>query len=118
MTAVTEHAPMRSEGGPAASERGLYQFLETMPVGVFIGLPGGQPYFANKEAERLLGRGVLPVATGDQLPELYQVYVAGTLDLYDADHMPLARALRGETPHADDLEVHWPDGTVLPLEVW
>ena len=39
------------------SEKRLFRFLDAMPVGVFVATPGGQPYYANHEAERLLGRG-------------------------------------------------------------
>ena len=42
------------------SEHRLFQFLEAMPVAVFITSQDGRPYFANGEAERVLGRGVAP----------------------------------------------------------
>ena len=55
-------AARRAEAETAAreSEHRLFQFLEVMPVGVFIASPGGQPYYASAEGERLLGRGVAP----------------------------------------------------------
>jgi len=52
------------------------------------------------------------------MSEAYQVYVAGTDDLYPSEHLPVVRALAGETLHADDLDVHLPDETIVPVEVW
>src|SRR5207244_9578047 len=104
--------------GSAASERRLFQFLDAMPVGVFIGLPGGRPYYANDEAVRILGRGVHPSAVTSELATTYQAYLVGTDDLYPAERMPMVRALAGETAHCDDMEIRRPDGTIVPLEVW
>jgi signal transduction histidine kinase len=117
MTATNEQTANLPLNGIAAIHE-LSQFLEGVPVGVFIALPGGRPYYANKESARLLGRGVLPSETGDTLAEAYQVYVAGTDDHYPGERLPVVRALAGETLHADDLDIHAPDGTTVPVEVW
>ncbi len=101
----------------AESRRRLEQFLDAMPIGVFVATPEGRPHYANREADRLLGRGVVPGAGPGQLAEVYQAYVAGTDDLYPAERMPLLQALAGTTSHVDDMEIHGEDGTV-PVEVW
>ncbi len=48
-------------------EQRLFQFLDVMPVAVFITLPGGEPYYANEEFERVLGRGVVADVGAAQL---------------------------------------------------
>jgi two-component system sensor histidine kinase ChiS len=40
------------------SERRLTQFLEAVPVGVFVTDANGHPYYANQKAQQLLGQGV------------------------------------------------------------
>jgi PAS domain S-box-containing protein len=110
-------AELRLSESHEDSRRRLEQFLEAMPIGVFVARSNGEPYYANREAERLLGRGIVPGVAADQLAETYEAYVAGTDDRYPAASMPLVRALQGETSHADDMEIHRPGGTI-PVEVW
>ena len=98
-------------------EKRLFQFLGAIPAGVFIASPGGRPYYANRESERVLGRGVTDTS-GSRLAETYGVFVAGTDRLYPAESMPIVCALRGESSHLDDQEIHQPDGTVIPIEIW
>ena len=100
------------------SEHRLFQFLDAMPAAVFVASPGGQPYYANRESERLLGRGVVPDTSGSMLAETYGVFLAGTDRLYPAESMPIVRAFRGQSSHLDDQEIHQPDGTVVPIEIW
>jgi len=100
------------------SEHRLFQFLDVMPVGVFIASAGGQPYYISDEGERLLGRGVLPGIGGDDLAESYGIFQAGTDRPYLTRNLPIVRALRGLRTHVDDLEIHRPDGSVTPTEVW
>ena len=107
-----------AERAAREQERRLFQFLDIMPVAVFVASPGGQPYYANEEAVRLLGRGVVPGVGTDQLAETYNAFLAGTDQLYPAEQMALVRAALGEPSHLDDMEIHKPDGTVIPLEVW
>jgi PAS domain S-box-containing protein len=89
-----------------------------MPVGVFIASPGGRPYYISDEGERLLGRGVVPGIGGDDLAESYGIFQAGTDRPYLTRNLPLVRALRGLRTHVDDMEIHKPDGSVTPTEVW
>ena len=53
--AVTE-----AERAARESEHRLFQFLDAMPVAVFIASPGGQPYYANDEADTRAGPGRRP----------------------------------------------------------
>jgi len=99
------------------SRRRLERFLDAMPVGVFVVGPDGHPHYANREAERLLGTGIVPGAGPDDLADAYHAYVAGTDDLYPTEELPVVRALHGETSHVDDIEIRRSDATV-PIEVW
>ena len=89
-----------------------------MPVAVFISSPGGQPYYANDEATRVLGRGVAPRVGSGELAETYGVFLAGTDQLCPAERVPVVRALHGQPSHEDGLEIRKPDGAVIPIEVW
>jgi PAS domain S-box-containing protein len=117
--AVAESA--RQAGAELAareSEQRLFQFLDFMPVAVFIALPGGQPYYANDEAERVLGRGVVPGVGGAELAETYHVFQSGTDRPYPIQQLAINRAAQGTTSHTDDMEIRKPDSAVIPLEVW
>jgi signal transduction histidine kinase len=113
-------AARRSEAERAAreGEARLFQFLDVMPVGVFIASPGGRPYYASEEGERLQGRGVAPGIGADELVEAYGVFQAGTDRPYPTGNLPIIQALGGRRVHVEDVEIHKPDGSVTPLEVW
>ncbi len=111
----------RRSGAELAAREGeqrLFQFLDALPVAVFIASPDGQPYYANGEAERVLGRGVVPGVGGAELAEVYHVFASGTDRAYPVERLAINRAARGLSSHDDDLEIHRPDGLVIPLEVW
>lgn len=117
---VAVAATRRSEAELAAreGEQRLFQFLDALPVAVFIASPDGQPYYANGEAERVLGRGVVPGVGGAELAEVYHVFASGTDRAYPVERLAINRAARGLSSHDDDLEIHRTDGVVIPLEVW
>ncbi|MGA7952728.1 MAG: AAA family ATPase, partial [Gloeobacterales cyanobacterium] len=98
------------------NERRLNQFLEAMPVGVFVTNAKGQPYYANQTAQQILGKGIVTEATAAQLTETYQAYLAGTEQLYPAEKQPIVRALNSERTTINDLEIHQAD-KIVPLEV-
>jgi PAS domain S-box-containing protein len=117
--AVAEAAKLSgAELAARESERRLFRFLNTLPLGVHIALPGGRPYYASDEGKRLLGRAVAAHVGADQLAEAYGVDQAGTGRPYPTEALPSVRALLGHPSHVDDLEVHRPDGSVIPIEVW
>src|ERR671932_1979577 len=78
------------------SEKRLAQFLEAVPVGIFVVDASGKTYYTNQTAQQLLGRGIAPEATAEQLPEVYQACIAGTQQRYPTEKQPIVRALRGE----------------------
>ncbi|MEW6493830.1 MAG: AAA family ATPase [Cyanobacteriota bacterium] len=98
------------------SQRQLTQFLEAMPVAVSVYDATGQVYYANQTSKQLLGIDSLPASTTEQLTQIYQVYQAGTEQLYPTEHLPIVRSLQGERVKAEDLEIRQADKTI-PLEV-
>ena len=99
------------------SENRLTQFLEAMPIGVGVLDANGQPYYINRKAKEIFGKGVVPDTSSEQLLEVYQVYQAGTNQKYPTDSFPIVRALKGESATADDAEVHQGD-KIIPLEIF
>lgn len=98
------------------SENRLNQFLEAIPVGVFISNAKGNPYYINQIAKQILGQGVLAEATGEKLAEIYHFYLVGTQQPYPSDRLPILRALQGENVSVDDLEIRRGEQKI-PLEV-
>ena len=105
----------RAEEALRESERRLAQFLEAVPVGVFVHDAEGQPHYANQMAQQILGRGIIKTTPMNQLQEVYQVYQTGTQKLYPHEEMPAIRALKGESVTVNDMEIHQQDKTI-PLE--
>jgi len=100
------------------NENRLFRFLDVLPVAMFVATPDGRPFYANAEAEHLLGRGVVPdVGTGDPA-ETYSAFVIGTDRLYPTEGLPIVRASLGESSHISDMEIRKPGGAVTPIEVW
>lgn len=95
----------------------LAQFLEAIPIGVAVLDSQGRPYYINRAGQQLLGQGVLPLNSVEDLSESYQVYIAGTDTLYPYENLPIVRALRGQNATADDMEIHRPDKKI-PIEAW
>jgi signal transduction histidine kinase/DNA-binding NarL/FixJ family response regulator/HAMP domain-containing protein len=89
-----------------ASESRLYQFLEAMPMGVFIVEADGKPYYINQIGKQILLSDLIPEAKIEDLVRLYQFYIAGTEQLYPSDRLPITKALQGETSSVDDIEIH------------
>ncbi len=101
-----------------AEEHRLFQYLEAVPLGIFVADKNAKPYYANQKAKELLGKGLLPNVPIEQQAEIYQLYRAGSQEVYPMDLLPLIKALKGEKVMNEDMEIHHPDGTVIPLQVW
>ncbi|BAZ70916.1 serine/threonine protein kinase and signal transduction histidine kinase with GAF and PAS/PAC sensor (plasmid) [Fischerella sp. NIES-4106] len=99
------------------SESQMAQFLEAIPVGIGIIDAAGRPYYFNQQGIDLLGKGVDPAATPEQLPEVYQLYVTGTNQIYPTERLPIIRALSGDRTTVDDIEIRQNNATI-PVEVW
>ncbi|MGC1395883.1 MAG: PAS domain S-box protein, partial [Coleofasciculaceae cyanobacterium] len=99
------------------SESKLKQILETIPVGVAVHDTTGQTIYINQSAKQLLGLETIPEAQTEQLAQAYQVYLAGTEQLYPPENLPVIRSLQGEKVQVDDLEISLPDRRV-PAEAY
>lgn len=113
----TTIARQRLEQTVRESERRLFQFLEAVPVGIFIVDSTGSPYYANQASKKILGKGISPGATPSEMVDIYKVFVAGTEKEYPVRRMPLTRAISGETSMIDDMEIHR-DGRIIPIQAW
>ncbi|OQW95334.1 MAG: hypothetical protein BWK79_02810 [Beggiatoa sp. IS2] len=98
-------------------EERLAQFLEAVPVGVFVVNKQGVPYYANQKSQRILGKGIIQSSNTMELPEIYQAYIAGTTQLYPSERQPIVQALQGKSTSVSDMEIHQPN-KIIPIEVW
>jgi PAS domain S-box-containing protein len=101
----------------AQNETILKGFLEAVQVGIGVLDATGRPYYVNQRGIELLGKGLDPAANPENLAEIYQVFLAGTDQIYPTERMPLVRALRGDRTRIDDLEIHQND-KIIPVEAW
>jgi PAS domain S-box-containing protein len=93
--------------------------LQILPIGVFmVEVPSGKPLVANEAAYNLLGRGILPDASKENLSHVYNAFKAGTSDPYPPEEMPIVLGMSGVTSHVDDMEVVRPDGSKTLLEIF
>jgi len=99
------------------SENRLAQFLEAIPVGVSVLDASGKFYYSNRVAIQLLGKGVIPQVASEQIPDVYQIYQAGTEQEYPFADLPIVRALKGESATAEDMEIHQ-GNKIIPIEAW
>jgi PAS domain S-box-containing protein len=100
-----------------ASESQMAQFLEAIPVGIGIIDAIGRPHYANQQGIQLLGKGVDPSVSPDQLSGAYQFYVTGTDQIYPTERLPIIRALSGERTTIDDIDIHQ-NNAIIPVEAW
>ena len=96
-----------------AKESKITQFLEAIPVGIAIVDATGCPYYANQCGNQLLGKETDTSIAPEQLSEAYQLYVAGTDQIYPAESLPAVRALRGERIRTEDIEIRRDHVTIL-----
>ena len=94
------------------SEQQLFQFLESMPVGVIVVDTAGKLYFSNDAAMRIAG----PILEGRpdiaEMSHRASAYFPGTQTPYPAERSPTVRALNGETS-VDQIEIVTPTGIRL-----
>ncbi|MBE7449958.1 MAG: sensor domain-containing diguanylate cyclase [Kofleriaceae bacterium] len=100
----------------AEQEQATFRLLEQVPVGIFVTTPDGAPYYVNRHAQALLGRGAERSVRLSDLSRTYQVFQAGTDEPYPTERTPIVRALAGERAEVTDLEIRRGDD-VIPLHV-
>jgi len=93
--------------------------IKNLPMGVFmVEAPSGKPLLANDTALKLLGRGILPDVTSQNLAEVYKAYKNDIEHPYPIDEMPIIRGMNGEYSQIDDMLVVRPDNTETELEIY
>jgi diguanylate cyclase (GGDEF)-like protein/PAS domain S-box-containing protein len=97
------------------NEDRLFQFLEAVPVAMYVVDGAGMPYYANAPAQELLGIGVSPEAPADPLARAHPLCVTGTDEPYPEERLPIVRALLGERSSVDDIEIRKP-GRAVPVQ--
>lgn len=97
----------------------LRSLVENIPLGVFmVEAPSGKPVFANEIACEILGRGILPDATKENLGQVYKaVRLPGGED-YPPEEMPILRGMQGNVSSVSDMAVLRPDGRSTTLEIF
>jgi signal transduction histidine kinase/CheY-like chemotaxis protein len=111
-------ARKRAEQQLEERKRLLDTLLANLPVGVYmVEAPSGKPLIANAKALELLGRGVLPDSSNENITEVYEAYKYGTNERYPVDEMPIVRGMYGEVTSVDDFLVIRPNGTSKLLEI-
>ncbi|MCC5647478.1 PAS domain S-box protein [Nostoc sp. CHAB 5824] len=96
-----------------AKESKITQFLEAIPVGIAIVDAAGRPYYTNQCGNQLTGKETDTSIAPEQISEAYQLYVAGTDQIYPAESLPTVRALRGERIRTEDIEIRRDNVTIL-----
>lgn len=108
---------LQSQRESQAMQYRMRQWVDNLPIGLFVVDLQGKPYYANRRSQEILGRGVASDTSADELAEVYQIYREGSDIPYPNDRLPVVRALAGETCSINDLEVHI-DGKRRQLQVW
>ena len=106
----------RAEVELSESESRLNQFLEAVPVGIFVLDANAEPYYANQMAQQILNKEFITKSISEQLSEIYKVVQLGTNQLYPLEQLPAMRALKGESVTVEDMEIRHAD-KIIPLEV-
>ncbi|MFN6516817.1 MAG: PAS domain S-box protein [Nostoc sp. CreGUA01] len=96
-----------------AKESKITQFLEAIPVGIGIVDATGCPYYTNQCGSQLIGKETDTSIAPEQISEAYQLYVAGTDQIYPAERLPIVRALKGERIRTEDIEIRRGHATIL-----
>ncbi|HEY9628418.1 MAG TPA: PAS domain S-box protein [Coleofasciculaceae cyanobacterium] len=98
------------------SEQKITQLLESLPIGVATLDASGRLTYMNPAGQEIFPQGVIPDASHTEFPEVYQIYLTGTQDLYPAEQLAVVRALKGEFLTNQLMEVLRQD-RVIPLEM-
>ena len=98
------------------SEKRLEKFLETLPVGVFVVDADGKPFYTNQTAQNIFSKGIIAAISPEKIPEVYQLYLAGTEKFYPYEQQPIFQALKGENARVDNMEIR-KGKKIIPVEV-
>ena len=94
------------------NEQRLKQSLEAVTAAVAVVDATGKFYYVNRAAVDLLGEGILS-GTYAQVVKAFDAYRYPSGTPYPPEEWPLTRALHGEASHVDEVEIRFPDRSVL-----
>ena len=115
----TEEMLQESEASLLKHNEMFSILLENLTQGVFmVEAPSGKPILANKAAKKILGRGIFPDASMNNLGEVYKAFKADTLLPYPPEEMPIVQGMLGITKYIDDMIIEQPDGLLVNLEIY
>ena len=97
------------------NESRVKQFLDAVPLGIFIAEPNGQPHYVNPIGEQLLGQGIV-ATNSENMRQAYGAYLAGTQEIYPADRDPMLNALQGKSVTVDDIEI-CSNNQTIPMQI-
>ncbi|MBF0288776.1 MAG: response regulator [SAR324 cluster bacterium] len=97
-------------------EQELFQIMEAIPIGIYVLNKEGKPYYANKTAQQILGKGIISNASPEKLPEIYQAYHKDTKELYPFEQLPIIKALNGISSSVNNVVIHQQDNKI-PLQI-
>ncbi len=108
----------RADAAVRNNEKKLQQFLEAVPIGIFVLDAKGQPYYLNQTGQNILGIDEPEKALNilDMLRSQY-IFKQGTEDVYPFEQRPSILALEGQHVKLDDFELRYHNKCV-PLEVF
>ncbi|HHP7232754.1 MAG TPA: PAS domain S-box protein [Xenococcaceae cyanobacterium] len=100
-----------------ASEHKFATFLQNVPIGISVFDPEGNAVLINRTGRKILELSNLPVPiSAPNFAQIFQIYRAGTNQLYPEAQLPAKLALQGKSTLVNDLEIAV-DGKRIPLEV-
>lgn len=115
---MAEEALKESEASLQKQYNLMEVLLDNLTSGVFmVEAPRGRPLIANRVAKEILGRGILPDVTRENLGEIYKAHKLGEAKTYPVEEMPIIRGMHGETAKVYDMVIEKPDGKETLLEV-
>ncbi len=98
------------------SKNQLNQILESLPVAVVVHNLDGTIKYMNQTSQKLLNKPINPNLKAQNLSYEYNVYIAGTNQIYPTSDLPSNKALKGEKIIVDNIEIHR-ENDLITLEV-
>lgn len=114
--AVEEQLHEQAEHALRESERRLRQFMEAVPVGIYVADAQGTPYYLNQTARKILN---LPLdhteLSAAKALDYLKFLKANSKNAYPDEQNPINKALKGASSTVDDMEIAT-EGQRIPLE--
>ena len=99
-------------------DRRMLQFLDQVPVAVFVIDAAGVHVYSNQASTQLLGIEPDVQLSADDMARAHPLFLAGTDDVDSSQRALIVRALAGESVYAQGAELARPDGTTVLVEMW